>query len=176
MIESKILQCASEKCQLEALVIAKGALIIFSPRTITPTHDPHPGKLKAPIGSNAKAETRQTIAEMAAQLLDLEGEHIEVVPSTAAGTRSVISDAELDMMPLGSCKEVFEGRGVGWKSGAEATKEELTWVPMVARTRLGAFVRMRTAACSRCMREMTRLRICSLRMFLLYCEPVRVRL
>ena len=77
------------------------------------------GKFKAPIGSNAKAETRQTIAEMAAQLLELEGEHIEVVPSTAAGKRSVISDAELDML-LDRRKEVFEGRGVGWKSGAEA--------------------------------------------------------
>ncbi|KAI9449289.1 SNF2-family ATP dependent chromatin remodeling factor snf21 [Lactarius psammicola] len=101
-IESKILQRASEKRQLEALVIAKG-------------------KFKAPIGSNAKAETRQTIAEMAAQLLELEGEHIEVVPSTAAGKRSVISDAELDML-LDRRKEVFEGRGVGWKSGAAATK------------------------------------------------------
>lgn len=101
-IESKILQRASEKRQLEALVIAKG-------------------KFKAPIGSNAKAETRQTIAEMAAQLLELEGEHIEVVPSTAAGKRSVISDAELDML-LDRRKEVFEGRGVGWKSGAAAAK------------------------------------------------------
>ncbi len=80
-----------------------------------------PGKFKAPIGSNAKAETRQTIAEMAAQLLELEGEHIEVVPSTAAGKRSVISDAELDML-LDRRKEVFEGRGVGWKSGAAAAK------------------------------------------------------
>ncbi|KAH9009313.1 SNF2-family ATP dependent chromatin remodeling factor snf21 [Lactarius hengduanensis] len=101
-IESKILQRASEKRQLEALVIAKG-------------------KFKAPIGSNAKTETRQTIAEMAAHLLELEGEHIEVVPSTAAGKRSVISDAELDML-LDRRKEVFEGRGAGWKSGAAAAK------------------------------------------------------
>ncbi|KAI9439191.1 SNF2-family ATP dependent chromatin remodeling factor snf21 [Lactarius indigo] len=99
-IESKILQRASEKRQLEALVIAKG-------------------KFKAPIGSNAKTETRQTIAEMAAHLLELEGEHIEVVPSTAAGKRSVISDAELDML-LDRRKEVFEGRGVGW--GAETPR------------------------------------------------------
>jgi ATP-dependent DNA helicase len=75
------------------------------------------GKFKAPIGSNAKTETRQTIAEMAAQLLELEGEHIEVVQSNAAGKRSVISDAELEML-LDRRKEVFEGRGVGWKSGA----------------------------------------------------------
>ncbi|KAH9051384.1 SNF2-family ATP dependent chromatin remodeling factor snf21 [Lactarius deliciosus] len=104
-IESKILQRASEKRQLEALVIAKG----------------FQGKFKAPIGSNAKTETRQTIAEMAAHLLELEGEHIEVVPSTAAGKRSVISDAELDML-LDRRKEVFEGRGIGWKSGAAAAK------------------------------------------------------
>jgi ATP-dependent DNA helicase len=77
-----------------------------------------PGKFKVPIGGSAKAgEARQTIAEMAAQLLELEGEHIEVVPSTAAGKRSIISDAELDML-LDRRKEVFEGRGVGWKSGA----------------------------------------------------------
>lgn len=56
---------------------------------------------------------------MAAQLLELEGEHIEVVQSNAAGKRSVISDAELDML-LDRRKEVFEGRGVGWKSGAAA--------------------------------------------------------
>ncbi|KAH9970340.1 SNF2 family N-terminal domain-containing protein [Russula compacta] len=100
-IESKIMQRASEKRQLEALVIAKG-------------------KFKGPIGGGAKAgEARQTIAEMAAQLLELEGEHIEVVQSTAAGKRSVISDAELEML-LDRRKEVFEGRGVGWKSGAAA--------------------------------------------------------
>ena len=75
------------------------------------------GKFKVPIGGTSKAgEARQTIAEIAAQLLELEGEHIEVVPSTAAGKRSIISDAELDML-LDRRKEVFEGRGVGWKSG-----------------------------------------------------------
>jgi len=100
-IESKIMQRASEKRQLEALVIAKG-------------------KFKGPIGGNAKAgEPRQTIAEMATQLLELEGEHIEVVQNTASGKRGIISDAELDML-LDRRKEVFEGRGVGWKSGASA--------------------------------------------------------
>ncbi|KAH9975592.1 hypothetical protein BJV74DRAFT_862733 [Russula compacta] len=47
---------------------------------------------------------------MAAQLLELEGEHIEVV--LAAGKRSVINDAELDML-LDRRKEVFEGRAKG---------------------------------------------------------------
>ena len=75
-----------------------------------------------PIGGSTKAgEARQTIAEMAAQLLELEGEHIEVVQNTADGKRgSIISDAELDML-LDRRKEVFEGRGVGWKSGGAAT-------------------------------------------------------
>jgi ATP-dependent DNA helicase len=71
-----------------------------------------------PIGGSAKAgESRQTIAEMAAQLLELEGEHIEVVQSSAAGKRGIISDAELNML-LDRRKEVFEGRRVGWKSGS----------------------------------------------------------
>ena len=75
-----------------------------------------------PIGGNAKAgEARQTIAEMAAQLLELEGEHIEVVQNTVDGKRGVISDAELDIL-LDRRKEVFEGRGVGWKSGAASVR------------------------------------------------------
>jgi ATP-dependent DNA helicase len=129
-IESKIMQRASEKRQLEALVIAKGVC-----GALTPPHPPSPpssllplsctganiyspGKFKGPIGGSAKAgEARQTIAEMAAQLLELEGEHIEVVQSSAAGKRGIISDAELDML-LDRRKEVFEGRRVGWKSGA----------------------------------------------------------
>jgi len=53
-----------------------------------------------PIGGSGKAgEARQTIAEMAAQLLELEGEHIEVVQRTAAGKqRGIIGNAELDML------------------------------------------------------------------------------
>jgi ATP-dependent DNA helicase len=58
---------------------------------------------------------------MAAELLELEGEHIEVVQNTAAGKRGVISDAELDTL-LDRRKEVFEGRGVGWKSGVSVVK------------------------------------------------------
>ena len=66
------------------LVISKG------------TYCTYPGKFKAPIGGGAKAgEARQTIVEMSSQLLELEGEHIEVVQSTAPGKeRSVISDAD----------------------------------------------------------------------------------
>jgi len=73
-----------------------------------------------PIGGSAKSgEAQQTIAEMAAQLLELEGEHIEVVQSSAAGKRGIISDAELDML-LDRRKEVFESHRVGWKSGKAA--------------------------------------------------------
>ena len=76
------------------------------------SHNPHPSKFKVPIGSTAKAETLQAIAEIAAQLLEIEGEHIQGVPSTAMEKRSVISDAELDIL-LDCRKGVFDGRGIG---------------------------------------------------------------
>ncbi|KAH9960333.1 hypothetical protein BJV74DRAFT_872330, partial [Russula compacta] len=47
------------------------------------------------------------------------------VLSTAAGKRNVTSDAELGM--LLDRKEVFEGRGIGWKSGA-ATRARMPWM------------------------------------------------
>jgi len=50
---------------------------------------------------------RQTIADIAMQLLKLEGEHIEVIQNTAAGKCGIISDAKLDML-LDRRKEVFE--------------------------------------------------------------------
>jgi len=142
------MQRASEKRQLEALVIAKGkrldlyhihpkrhSLLASLPHTLLLTLLrmranknknknclPLSGKFKAPIGGSTKAgEVKQTIAEMATQLLELEGEHIEVVQNTASGKRGIISDAELDML-LDRRKEVFEGRGVGWKSGHASVK------------------------------------------------------
>ncbi|KAH9979640.1 hypothetical protein BJV74DRAFT_953305 [Russula compacta] len=101
----KIMQRTFGKRQLEALVIAKV--------TYLPIYDDHPISFAiAPIGGGAKAgEARQTIAEMAAQLLELEGDHIEVVRSTAASQRSVINDAEPDML-FDRRKVAFEGRGV----------------------------------------------------------------
>jgi len=65
-----------------------------------------------PIGGSGEAgEARQTIAEMAAQLLEL-----EVVQRAGAGKqRGIIGDAELDML-LDRRREVVEGRRVGWKS------------------------------------------------------------
>src|SRR5258705_7593209 len=71
-IETKILQRASEKRKLEALVIAKGKFKMPSlAATIT-------------MGANGKKET---MAEMAASLLRLEGEKIEVVPETKEGKK-----------------------------------------------------------------------------------------
>ncbi|KZT01956.1 uncharacterized protein LAESUDRAFT_738942 [Laetiporus sulphureus 93-53] len=94
-IETKIMQRATEKRKLEALVIAKG-------------------QFKTP--SLAASRSRpERIAEMAAALLELEGEQIRVVPDNAAGKASVISDRELDML-LDRSPEVFSGRGKGWTS------------------------------------------------------------
>ncbi|KAL0948242.1 hypothetical protein HGRIS_010840 [Hohenbuehelia grisea] len=94
-IETKIMQRASEKRKLEALVIAKG-------------------KFKKPATA-ARAGKPATMAEMAAELLKLEGEKIEVVPDTEAGKASVLSDAELDML-LDRSPEVFADRQRGWTS------------------------------------------------------------
>ena len=110
-IESKILQRASRKRQLGAPIITKGTPAFPSHTTLGFSHNPHPSKFKVPIGSTAKAETLQAIAEIAAQLLEIEGEHIQGVPSTAMEKRSVISDAEADIL-LDRCKEVFDGRGI----------------------------------------------------------------
>ncbi|TFY77398.1 hypothetical protein EWM64_g6613 [Hericium alpestre] len=98
-IEQKILERATQKRQLEAMIIAKG-------------------KFKMP----AQAGKQETMTEMATSLLTLEGEKIEVVQSTAAGKASVISDAELDSL-LDRRPEVFQGRGKGWTSaGLPKTK------------------------------------------------------
>lgn len=74
-----------------------------------------------PVGpASATAEKRETMAEMAASLLALEGEKIEVVPDTEAGKKSIMSDADLDVL-LDRSEEVFKGRGAGWTSAAAAT-------------------------------------------------------
>ncbi|OBZ72924.1 Lymphoid-specific helicase [Grifola frondosa] len=56
----------------------------------------------------------------------LEGEKIQVVPNTAAGKASVISDEDLDVL-LDRSPEVFVDRGKGWSSG-----EPVAGVPEVA--------------------------------------------
>lgn len=100
-IETKIMQRASEKRKLEALVIAKG-------------------KFKMPASAasltmGAGTTKKETMAEMAASLLKLEGEKIEVVPETKEGKRGVLSDEDLEML-LDRSPEVFRERGKGWVS------------------------------------------------------------
>ncbi|KAH9172408.1 hypothetical protein EDB89DRAFT_2242872 [Lactarius sanguifluus] len=107
--ESKIPRHASEKRQLEVLDIAEGASCTHHSRGFCLSHLTQSSS--APICNNAKCETWPTITEMDARSFS----------STAAGKRGVISDTELDIL-LDRCKEVFEGRGVGWKGGTAAAK------------------------------------------------------
>lgn len=103
-IETKIMQRANEKRKLEAMVIAKG-------------------KFKAPAQAASTRSKPETMAEMAAALLKLEGEKIQVVPDTAAGKASVISDEDLDTL-LDRRPEVFSDRGKGWTSGEKGETEK----------------------------------------------------
>ena len=110
-VETKIMQCAREKRKLKALVIAKGSLLpiqsIYREYLTFST-----GKFKMP--SAAASTKRETIAEMAASLLRLEGEKIEVVPNTKEGKQS---DQDLDIL-LDRSPGVFTDRGSGWSSKA----------------------------------------------------------
>lgn len=60
----------------------------------------------------------ESIAEIAASLLKLEGERIEVVPNSEVGKAKIISDSDLEKL-LDRSPEVFAGRGKGWTSGAK---------------------------------------------------------
>ncbi|KIJ19572.1 hypothetical protein PAXINDRAFT_108979 [Paxillus involutus ATCC 200175] len=100
-VETKIMQRAAEKRKLEALVIAKGKF-----------------KMPGQVG-RTKADN---IAEMAAALLKLEGDHIEVVPETREGKKGVLSDRDLEML-LDRSDAVFADRGRGWSSGVAAARE-----------------------------------------------------
>ena len=61
----------------------------------------------------------ESMAEMAATLLKLEGEKIDVIPNTDAGKANVISDGDLDVL-LDRSPEIFSDRGKGWTSGKTA--------------------------------------------------------
>lgn len=63
------------------------------------------------------------MAEMAAALLQLEGEKIEVVSDTKEGKRNVLSDVDLDML-LDRRPEVFIDRGVGWTSDGTGLEQK----------------------------------------------------
>ncbi len=52
---------------------------------------------------------------MAADLLRLESEKIDVVPDNEEGKHQVLSDRHLDLL-LDRSPEVFESRGLGWTS------------------------------------------------------------
>ncbi|KIK69911.1 hypothetical protein GYMLUDRAFT_34310 [Collybiopsis luxurians FD-317 M1] len=95
-IETKIMQRATEKRQLEALVIAKG-------------------KFKKPTAAAQRSGKSETMAEMAASLLRLEGEQINVVPNTSEGKANVLTNQDLDAL-LDRSPEIFTDRGKGWTS------------------------------------------------------------
>lgn len=96
-IETRIMHRATEKRKLEALVIAKGKFKL-------------PGQ-GAPTKSNP-----QSMTELAADLLKLEGEQIDVVTNTSAeGKKRVLSDEDLNML-LDRSEAVFTDRKKGWKS------------------------------------------------------------
>ena len=67
----------------------------------------------------AASTKKETIAEMAAALLRVEGEKIDVVPNTKEGKQGVLSDADLEVL-LDRRPEVFLERRKGWVSGAAA--------------------------------------------------------
>ncbi|KJA16745.1 hypothetical protein HYPSUDRAFT_171034 [Hypholoma sublateritium FD-334 SS-4] len=109
-VETKIMQRATEKRKLEALVIAKG-------------------KFKTPAG--AVVTKRETVAELAASLLRLEGEKIDVVPDTKEGKQNVLSDADLDVL-LDRSPGVFMERGQGWTSGSAQGARDAATSPAAA--------------------------------------------
>ena len=106
-METRIMQRATDKRKLEALVIAKGAFV-------NPTAAASRGK--------SNKSKNQALAELAMELHRLEGERIQVVPSSEAGKASVISDAELEML-LDRRPEVFLDRQKGWTSGGQVAEE-----------------------------------------------------
>jgi ATP-dependent DNA helicase len=101
-VEARIMQRATEKRQLEALVIAKG-------------------KFRAPTAAASK-EKGETAADAAKALLALEAEKIEVVPDNATGRASVLSDADLNAL-LDRSPEVYTTRNKGWTK-AKGTGEK----------------------------------------------------
>ncbi|PIL34554.1 hypothetical protein GSI_03332 [Ganoderma sinense ZZ0214-1] len=106
-METKIMQRATDKRKLEALVIAKGEFV-------NPT---------AAATRNKNKNKNQALAELAMELHRLEGERIQVVPSSEAGKASVISDVELEML-LDRRPEVFLDRQKGWTSGGGQVEAE----------------------------------------------------
>lgn len=109
-IENRIMQRATEKRKLEALVIAKGQF-----RTPQAAAD----ALRGDGGVRAKGES---MAELAAALLRIEGEQIRVAPSAGG---AVIARRDLDAL-LDRSPAVFAERSKGWTSDAVAKPGEET--------------------------------------------------
>ena len=87
--------------------------------------------------AGAASTKKETIAEMAAALLRLEGEKIEVVPNTKEGKQGVLSDADLDVL-LDRRPEVFAERQKGWSSGAGGVAQNSMDQDVVDHVAIGA--------------------------------------
>src|SRR6266576_3892209 len=125
-IETKIMQRATEKRKLEALVIAKGG---YLSRAVRPPADlaTFTGKFKKPAATAGAKGGAKTLAEMAAALLKLEADKIEVVPPPAEGDETryqVLSNEELNML-LDRSPEVFVERRRGWTNVGEQMRMEM---------------------------------------------------
>jgi ATP-dependent DNA helicase len=84
----------------------------------------------------AASTKKETMAEMAAALLRVEGEKINVVPNTKEGKQGVLSDADLDVL-LDRRPEVFSERRKGWVSDAGGVAQDQD-VSEVDHTAIGA--------------------------------------
>ncbi|KAJ3002599.1 hypothetical protein NUW54_g5763 [Trametes sanguinea] len=120
-IETKILERATEKRKLEALVIAKGTTPVhLCPLSAMVEQFFRAGEFKNPTAM--KRSKNQALAEMAMELHRLEGEKIQVVSSSEAGKASVISDEDLNTL-LDRSPEVFADRQKGWTSSGQVEEE-----------------------------------------------------
>jgi len=125
-IETKIMQRATEKRQLETLVIAKGTLLRGT-LTMISLSVSATDKFRAPTMAAEKPATKQqTMAQIAADLLRLEGEQIKVVPKGEVGKKTVLlSDQELEML-LNRNRDEMANRGKGWNSAGVDLEESDT--------------------------------------------------
>ena len=120
-IETHILQRATEKRKLETVVIAKGQLhnigMMRSEIRLIPSRPALLDRFKAP--TSLKGAGNESLADLAAALMKLEGEKIEVVPNTKEGKTDVLSDADLNVL-LDRSPEVFEEKGETKRSGSSS--------------------------------------------------------
>lgn len=120
-IETHILQRATEKRKLETVVIAKGQLhnigMMRSETKLIPSRPALLDRFKAP--TSLKGAGNESLADLAAALMKLEGEKIEVVPNTKEGKTNVLSDADLDVL-LDRSPEVFEEKGETKRSSSSS--------------------------------------------------------